>query len=191
MSVIYDLSTSHNQKKSLLTAFGVYLRYFPPLFSLQAPAAKIAPAENATQHVGGCKKTARSLCVAKKEGAEGGEGPGGAPPRAAPARLLCPWSWQPPPPTLPRRSLRRLPLPSRSPASCQGLWGKAALCQPSPWNAGGLQRNWARRLVLIRPRNNHLICLHSKMPFPAAATITYYRSDLFSGKRELYVALHQ
>lgn len=42
ISVIYDLSISHKQKKSLLTAFGVYLLHFPPWFSLQARVIKIS-----------------------------------------------------------------------------------------------------------------------------------------------------
>lgn len=137
MSVVYDLSTSHNQKKSFLTAFGVFLLHFPPLFSLQATVAKIATVENASQYTGGCKRTVWSLDVTEKKRVEGDDGPGGAAAGGAPSLpalsvVLAAAA------AAPARSLRRGPPLSRAPASCSGLWGKAAVCQPCAWKAGGL-----------------------------------------------------
>lgn len=56
MSAVYDLSTSHNQKKSLLTAWSLSSTFFS-IVPLQATVAEVATVENASQHVSGCKKT--------------------------------------------------------------------------------------------------------------------------------------
>lgn len=67
MSAVYDLSTSHNQKKSLLTAWSVSSTFFS-VVPLQATVAKVATGENASQHVSGCKKTVWWLGLTKRTG---------------------------------------------------------------------------------------------------------------------------